>query len=504
MNDDELAGDDFRSSFVLNAGLAALTMGGSAAFQGTALAARFPWLAKSLQFLDASKGRTLAGKAARFSLGQAVDEVPSTYLDDNTGGSAVQLLKMMGIDSDWVDGIDPVNPGMSRTEASNAALGPKPMPLLAFSLVRCRVVPGCCRRRVVQSAPGGRRHDEKRHASGKWKPRKLRIPVEWPAIPEMTAADRPTGWTMGELEADLQRRVEEEGKLESDAVEEVIDGNMDDAELDEVIARQEAGEDTVEIVEEITARQSDAPLQDGITLETTAAPSSNLAGQNIPIEQRFSSVSVNALRSLAANSPKLAERITYLTGRSGPGWDKTDVLQGIRSLEMEGNTVMPTRLMGQPVLPVDQIEVAPDRFQFKQGTDAEGQQKGNSLSGVGVWNEGMEGNIQVWEDPADGKTYVVNGHNRLAKAKSLGVPSMKVEYLNAGSAEEARALGALNNIAQGGGTLFDAAKFMRDSGIKDPQELESLGVPMKSGLAADGLALASCRTTSSKTLLMVV
>ena len=81
---------------------------------------------------------------------------------------------------------------------------------------------------------------------------------------------------------------------------------------------------------------------------------------------------------------------------------------------------------------------------------------------------------------------------------------MKVEYLNAGSAEEARALGALNNIAQGGGTLFDAAKFMRDSGIKDPQELESLGVPMKSGLAADGLALASCRTTSSKTLLMVV
>ena len=42
MNDDELAGDDFRSSFVLNAGLAALTMGGSAGIQGTALADSIP------------------------------------------------------------------------------------------------------------------------------------------------------------------------------------------------------------------------------------------------------------------------------------------------------------------------------------------------------------------------------------------------------------------------------------------------------------------------------
>jgi len=91
----------------------------------------------------------------------------------------------------------------------------------------------------------------------------------------------------------------------------------------------------------------------------------------------------------------------------------------------------------------------------------------------------------------DGKTYVVNGHNRLAKAKELGIPSMKVEFINAASAEEARALGALTNIAQGGGTMFDAAKFMRDSGIKDPADLEALGVPMKSGLATEGVALAN-------------
>ena len=100
MTDEELAGDDMRSSLVLNTALAVGTMGGSAAFQGTALAARFPWLAKSLQLLDASKGKTLVSKAGRFSLGQLADELPSTYLDDNTGGSSFQLLKMLGVDPD--------------------------------------------------------------------------------------------------------------------------------------------------------------------------------------------------------------------------------------------------------------------------------------------------------------------------------------------------------------------------------------------------------------------
>ena len=477
MTDEELVGDDVRSSFVLNAALAAVTAGGS-----SALAAKYPALAKYLQLLDPTKGKTLAGAAGRFSLGQLADELPSTYLDDNTGGSFPQLLGLIGVSPEIIDQLDPVEPGMSRTEASNAALGPN----LLGAGIFAGGLQGLSR---ALPATG-------RAVSSRWeRSRRERVrarQVEAGEVADPAAAEpQDLGKTLEETEAELKRQVaEEQGKLESDAVEEVIDGNMDDAQLDEVIARQEAGEDTVEIVEDITTRESSAPVQDDISLEATAAPSSNLAGQNIPIEQRFSSVPLAALRSLVANSPELAARITQLTGRPLEALDKTDILEGIKSLEADGNTVMPSRLMGQPVLPVDDIEVDPQRFQFKQGTDAQGQQKGNSLSGVGVWNEGMEGQIQVWEDLNDGKTYVVNGHNRLAKAKSLGVPSMKVEYLNAASAEEARALGALNNIAQGGGTLFDAAKFMRDSGIKDPQELESLGVPMKSGLAADGLSLA--------------
>jgi hypothetical protein len=178
-----------------------------------------------------------------------------------------------------------------------------------------------------------------------------------------------------------------------------------------------------------------------------------------------------------------------MTGKDPSTFDRVDVLEGIKALEADGRTVMPSRLMGQPTMLVEDIEVDPQRFQFKQGTDDQGQQKGNSLTGVDVWNEDMEGAIQVWTDQMDGLTYVVNGHNRLAKARQLGVPSMRVEYINAPSEEVARAKGAITNIAQGGGTSFDAAKFLRDSNITEPGQLEALGVPMRSGLAAEGLAL---------------
>ncbi|MAB77708.1 MAG: hypothetical protein CMO47_14820, partial [Verrucomicrobiales bacterium] len=478
MTDDELMGDDARASLVLNAGLAVLTMGGSQALQATGLAQRFPFLARGLRAFDASKGKTFTGKAGRFAASQLVDEIPSTYLDDNTGGSFASLLYFLGVDPEVVQQIEPVKPGMSRTEASNAALLPNFLGALSFGggiYGLAKALPAT--QRAVTSTWEKARRQKARTAQ-----------VEAGEV--VDPAQGEPSFNMADYEADLQQRAANEGKLESDALEEVIEGTTDSEQLDEIIARQEAGENTVDIVEEITARESSVPVQGDVSLESAAAPRSNLAGQDVPIEQRFSSVSVGALRSLAANSPDLAARITQQTGRPLEALDKTDVFEGIKSLEADGVTVMPSRLMGQPTLRVDQIEVDPKRFQFKQGVDADGQQKGNSLSGVSAWNEGAEGSIQVWEDLKDGKTYVVNGHNRLAKAKSLGIPSLKVEFINAADEVDARAQGALNNIAQGGGTMFDAAKFMRDAGIKDPQDLEALGVPLKSGLAAQGMALA--------------
>jgi hypothetical protein len=135
----------------------------------------------------------------------------------------------------------------------------------------------------------------------------------------------------------------------------------------------------------------------------------------------------------------------------------------------------------------DEIEVDAARFQYKLGASATGEV--GSLSGVRKWDPNLAGVISVWEDPADGKTYVINGHNRLALARRLGAEEVTVRYLDAPDAKHARAIGAMQNIAEGQGTEIDAAKFFRDTGIKDLEGVQAAGLPLQSGKAAKGLAL---------------
>lgn len=130
----------------------------------------------------------------------------------------------------------------------------------------------------------------------------------------------------------------------------------------------------------------------------------------------------------------------------------------------------------------------PKRFQYKLlpgETGATG-----SLSGVRKWDPNLAGVVQVWKDPADGQTYIVNGHNRATLANRLGVDKVTVRYLDAKDAAEARAIGAITNIAEGRGSALDAAKFFRDTGLTRT-DLENKGIPMREKIATDGLAIAS-------------
>jgi hypothetical protein len=132
----------------------------------------------------------------------------------------------------------------------------------------------------------------------------------------------------------------------------------------------------------------------------------------------------------------------------------------------------------------------PKRFQYKiLGAHTKSGSVG-SLEGVGKWDKNLAGIVQAWRDPADGKAYVVNGHNRLAKAKELGVDSVTVRFIDAPDAKSARAIGALTNIAEGRGTAIDAAKFMRDSGLT-AEDMRRKGVPMGDKVASDGAAMAN-------------
>lgn len=139
-------------------------------------------------------------------------------------------------------------------------------------------------------------------------------------------------------------------------------------------------------------------------------------------------------------------------------------------------------------VPLQDINFDPKRFQYKMMHTGDTGASG-SLTGVGKWNPNLAGVVQLWTDPKDGKTYVINGHNRASLAKNLGVDKITGRYIEASNAKEARAIGAMTNIAEGRGTPLDAAKFFRDMGIKNIKDLKDYGIPLKEKIATQGFAL---------------
>lgn len=136
-------------------------------------------------------------------------------------------------------------------------------------------------------------------------------------------------------------------------------------------------------------------------------------------------------------------------------------------------------------LPTSEIVMDPGRFQFKRA--GKGGVTGE-LKGVKKWDPVKGGVVLVWKDPADGKTYVVNGHHRRDLAGRLGAPEMDARYIEAADAADARVQGALVNIAEGRGTPIDAAKVFRESHL-GPEQLEAQGVSLRGPVAENGLAL---------------
>ena len=134
------------------------------------------------------------------------------------------------------------------------------------------------------------------------------------------------------------------------------------------------------------------------------------------------------------------------------------------------------------------IVADPQRFQFKEAGRLTKTGASGSLAESSGYNPELAGIISVWRDPADGVAYVVNGHNRLRLAKDDGTGKVLVRYLQAETAEEARAIGALQNIAEGNGTPVDAAKFMRDTG-KSPEDMAAQGINMGGPVIAKAVPL---------------
>lgn len=137
---------------------------------------------------------------------------------------------------------------------------------------------------------------------------------------------------------------------------------------------------------------------------------------------------------------------------------------------------------------VNTINLDPKRFQYKIIHGSTGST--GSLREVKQWDDNLAGLILVWFDPDDNKTYVVNGHNRLTLAMSLGIKDLWVRYISADTATEARAIGALANIADDKGTAIDAGKFFRDRNLNDrnlPKNIDLTKTVCSQGLALSRL-----------------
>ncbi len=138
-------------------------------------------------------------------------------------------------------------------------------------------------------------------------------------------------------------------------------------------------------------------------------------------------------------------------------------------------------------VPTKSLKVDPALFQYKvSGIGAGG--VSNKLSKVKKWDPNLGGVSLVWRDPKSGTDYVVNGHHRHELAERTGQDKVNVRYIDAKDAQDARAQGALANIAEGNGKAIDAAKYMRDSG-RTVEDLKNAGVASNSKMVQDAVAL---------------
>jgi len=148
-------------------------------------------------------------------------------------------------------------------------------------------------------------------------------------------------------------------------------------------------------------------------------------------------------------------------------------------------TGKPTYSQIEQVSPAE-LEIRPQEMQYK----IRGQSNKQGLTGtnrIEQWDERLAGLISVARDPSTGRLVVANGHHRAEAALRLGADKVNVMVVS-DDLVEGRMIGAIQNIAEGQGTPWDAAKLMRD-GRMGASDLAMRGVDLGSRIARDAIPL---------------
>lgn len=274
---------------------------------------------------------------------------------------------------------------------------------------------------------------------------------------------------------------------------------LDDNDLTALAAAGADGGPVLQQLNDLVATRSTPRIRAEVSEDAAGMPTANLsdlylngAGDLQPWIKQFDKIPTVTLQELAhpEASPRLFELIHAATGRDWEAFTRADIVAGIKEFSFQGTTILPNRLRDDVTLtPIGKVVARPKEFQYKENVNAKGEQMGHSLGGVDKWNPNLEGVVDVFTDPKTGETVVVNGHNRRALAERLGVPSLITREVDATTPSAARAEGAMANIAAGAGTPFDAAKFIKATGLTDAAQLYAAGIPTDKGYGRQGLAL---------------
>jgi hypothetical protein len=526
MNAEQREADLTRRSLALNAGLALIPGAG----------------------LGALGASTALGTAARGGAAFALNELASNYLDDNTGGNIVNLINQLsgaklpgGVDVGNADMVDAANQSLVPNTAAGVVLGGVVGGgASAFRNIQRRTragreievvqraraaqedagliekaedgsyrfteqaqqpmepAPAAAAPAPAQAAPAASPMDEFKAANAAMEEQLgMRPPEPAPAADtaESFGKAQPGELPQDDLAADPWDVEYDPALPESDALGRMVD-ELSDQEL--ITIANNPGLPVVERVNQTIEARAAIEAPPPMSAQMVMAPTDRLADDYLEgFGRTLEGRDDYQLRPLfdPETNPQLWQRAQGLSGVDDPSQlSKVDMLDTFRSLSSEGQTPITNRLMGAQMLPTGDIKAAPLVFQYKGGVNEAGEQIGNSLEGLERWDPASEGIIQVWRDVAGeigaaGQTYVVNGHNRLAAASRMGIPSLRVEYLDAPSAAEARRLGAVANVSAGSGTVFDAAKLAREMGITDEAQMVAKGKPGSSGFWRDGIAL---------------
>ena len=274
---------------------------------------------------------------------------------------------------------------------------------------------------------------------------------------------------------------------------------LDPAELQAVAAVGADGGPVLQQIEEVIASRPMPQPREEISEAWAGVPTNSLSeiylngvGDLQPWAQLLDKISPTTLKELShpEASPRLSRLISDATGKAWDAFDREDMINGIKALSADGTTILPNQLSGDVrLMRVADLAAAPQEFQYKEGTDAKGVQIASHLRDVKKWDPNAEGVLEVFPDPRDGITKVVEGHGRRALALRLGVPTVPVKEVNATTVPGARSAGAISNISQGNGTPFDAAKFIKGTGMTDKAQLQAAGIALDRGFGRQGLAL---------------